>query len=93
MNDPLAARNAAGVSIWLNDLSREGLVPKDSLWANDAKQRAPWPASREPALTTAHLQRELRTRVPPFSKPPGKHFASSCLSGFHRLWRKQPEAD
>lgn len=79
--------------MWLNDLSREGLVPEDSPWANDAMQSARWPASRRPALTTAHLQRELRTRVPQFSKPPGKHFVSSCLRGFHHLWRKQPEAD
>lgn len=36
MDDPLAALNAAGVSIRLDDLSREGLVPEDSGWANYA---------------------------------------------------------
>jgi hypothetical protein len=36
MTDPWAAPNAAGASIWPNDLSREGLEPEDPVRAKCA---------------------------------------------------------
>lgn len=90
MIHPLAALKAAGVSIWLDDLSRERLVRHEFVLAPAAESAV---ASIQGGDVDHYALAAAREdEGAPVFETPGKHFVCSSLRGIHRLRRKHPEA-